>query len=47
MRYLEILARKFFRIIYRIDGKNCFIITVRRTSMLLDETVLEDMDAVT
>jgi len=45
--YLEILARKFFRVIYRIDGKNCFIVTVRRTSMLLDEGVLEDMNAVT
>jgi len=44
--YLEILARKFFRVIYRIDGKTCFIVTVRRTSMLLDEDVLEDMNAV-
>ena len=44
--YLEILARKFFRIIYRVSGENCFIVTVRRTSMLLDEAWLEEIDKV-
>jgi len=44
--YLEILARKSFRVIYHINGKTCFFVTIRRTSMLLDEAALEDMNAV-
>ena len=45
--YLEILARKFFRVIYRMNGNTCFIVTVRRTSMLFDETSLAELDDVT
>lgn len=45
--YLEILARKFFRVIYRTNGENCLIVTVRRTSMLLDETSVKEFDEVT
>ena len=44
--YLEILARKFFRVIYRINGNTCFIVTVRRTSMLLDESYLSELNNV-
>ena len=40
--YLEILVRKFFRVIYRIRENTCFIVTVRRTSMLLDESCLAE-----
>ena len=45
--YLEILARKFFRVIYRINADTCFIVTVRRTSMLLDESCVKEFDEVT
>lgn len=45
--YLEVLVRKNFRVIYRIEDKNCLIITVRRTSMLIDETTLGELDSVT
>ena len=44
--YLEILARKFFRVIYRINENVCFIVTVRRTSMLLDESYLSELNNV-
>ena len=44
--YLEILVRKFFRVIYRIRGNTCFIVTVRRTSMLLDESRLAELNDV-
>ena len=44
--YLEILARKFFRVIYRMQGKICFIVTVRRTSMLLDESCLAELNGI-
>ena len=38
--YLEILVRKNFRLIYRHINDVCYIITVRRCSMLLDEDSL-------
>ena len=44
--YLEILVRKYFRVIYRLNGETCFIVTIRRTSMLLDETALSELDSV-
>ena len=44
--YLEILVRKFFRVIYRINGNTCFIVTVRRTSMLFDESCLAELNDV-
>ena len=44
--YLEILARKFFRVIYRTNGNTCFIVTVRRTSMLLDQSCLDELNDV-
>ena len=43
--YLEILARKF-RIIYRVNGNTCFIVTVRRTSMSFDESCLAELNDV-
>jgi len=42
--YLEIIARKFFRVIYRIVGETCLIVTVRRGSMLLDDSVISELD---
>ena len=45
--YLEILSRKFFRVIYRKTGNTCFIVTVRRTSMILDESCLAELNDVT
>ena len=44
--YLEILVRRFYRVIYRIAGETCFIVTVRRTSMLIDESTLAEFDSV-
>ena len=44
--HLEILVRKFYRVIYRIAGETCFIVTVRRTSMLIDESTLAEFDSV-
>lgn len=44
--YLEIIVRKNFRLIYRITGDACYIITVRRCSMLLDATVKAELDGV-
>lgn len=43
--YLEILARKCFRVIYRVVGERCIIVTIRRASMLLDETTLSKLDS--
>ena len=44
--YREIIVRKNFRLIYRVDGDKCIIITVRRCSMLLDSATLSEFDAV-
>lgn len=44
--YLEILVRKNFRLIYRIEKASCFIVSVRRSSMLLDEAAIEEFNAV-
>jgi plasmid stabilization system protein ParE len=44
--YLEILVRKNFRLIYRHINDICYIVTVRRCSMLLDETSLAEFDGV-
>ena len=45
--YLEIIVRKFYRVIYRVVGETSFIVTVRRTSMLIDESTLAEFDSVT
>lgn len=44
--YLEILVRKNFRLIYRKADEVCYIVTVRRCNMLLDETTLSELDSV-
>ena len=44
--YLEILVRKNFRLIYRHVNNICYIVTVRRCSMLLDENSLAKFNAV-
>ena len=44
--YREILVRKNFRLIYRHVGDVCYIITVRRCSMLLDESVMQSLDSI-
>ena len=44
--YREILVRKNFRLIYRRAGDVCFIVTVRRYSMLLDESTMNELDEV-
>ena len=44
--YLEILVRKNFRLIYRQKQDICYIVTVRRCSMLLDEATIKKLDAV-
>ena len=44
--YREILVRKNFRLIYRQSGETCYIVTVRRCSMLLDENVMSKLDSV-
>lgn len=44
--YLEILVRRNFRLIYRKAGETCNIITVRRSSMLLDESTLAELDSI-
>lgn len=44
--YLEIIVRKNFRLIYRkVDGV-CYVVMVRRCSMLLDDAVLTELDSV-
>lgn len=42
--YLEILARKYFRVIYRLEHDDCLIVAVRRCSMLMDETAIKEME---
>ena len=44
--YLEILVRKNFRLAYRQSNDVCYIVTVRRCSMLLDEETLKELDSV-
>ena len=45
--YLEILVRKFFRVIYRIHGNTSFIVTVSRTRLLMDESFMKEMNDTT
>ena len=44
--YREILARKQFRVIYRIIDGVCNIITIQRAAMLLDEDAIAELDDV-
>ena len=44
--YREILVRKNFRLIYRRAGDVCYIVTIRRCSMLLDEAAMMEFDSV-
>ena len=44
--YLEILVRKNFRLIYRKAKDVCYVVTVRRCSMLLDEAMVKELDSV-
>ena len=44
--YREILVRKNYRLIYRRKGDVCYIVTIRRCSMLLDEDILMELDSV-
>jgi len=44
--YREILVRKNFRLIYRNVNSTCYIVTIRRCSMLLDEMTLAELDSV-
>ena len=44
--YLEILVRKNFRLIYRKSNDVCYIVTVRRCSMLFNEETLKELDSV-
>ena len=44
--YLEILVRKNFRLIYRQKQDVCYIVTVRRCSMLFDEATMAELDSV-
>lgn len=44
--YREIAVRKNFRLIYRVANEICYIITVRRCSMLIDETTLAEFDSI-
>ena len=44
--YLEILVRKNFRLIYRKTDEVCYIVTVRRCSMLLDRDVMSELNSV-
>ena len=44
--YLEILVRKNFRLIYRLVGETCFIVTVRRCSMLLNESAMAELNCI-
>ena len=43
--YLEIIVRKNFRLIYRQKSDVCYIATVRRCSMLLDDTIIKELDS--
>ena len=44
--YLEIVVRKSYRLIYRQAGEVCLVVTVRRCSMLMDDSAIDDLDAV-
>ena len=44
--YREILVRRSYRLIYRKIGETCNIITLRRSSMLLDEATLAELNSV-
>lgn len=44
--YREIIIRKNFRLIYRRSHDVCYIVTVRRCGMLLDETTIAELDSV-
>ena len=44
--YLEILVRKNFRLIYRKADEVCYIVTVRRCTMLLDDDVMSELNSV-
>ena len=44
--YLEILVRKNFRLIYRKADETCYIVTVRRCSMILDDDVMSELNSV-
>ena len=44
--YLEILVRKNFRLIYRKADEACYIVTVRRCSMLFDNHVMSELNSV-
>lgn len=44
--YLEILVRKNFRLIYRVSRDICYIVTVQRCSMLLDESTMDKLNSV-
>ena len=44
--YLEILVRKNFRLIYRKSNDVCYIVTMRRCSMLFDEATIKELDSV-
>ena len=43
--YLEILVRKNFRLIYRKTNEACYIVTVRRCSMILDDDVMSELNS--
>ena len=45
--YRELIVRKNFRVIYRYNEGVCSVITVRRCSMELNESVLQSFDYVT
>ena len=42
--YREILVRKNFQLIYRRSEDVCLVVTVRRCSMLLDESVIDALN---
>ena len=44
--YREIRVRRNFRLIYRTSNEICYIVTVRRCSMLLDEAAMAELDSV-
>jgi len=44
--YREIIVRKNFRLIYRQAQEVCYIVTVRRCSMLLDELAMAEFNSV-
>ena len=44
--YLEILVRKNFRLIYRKVDEACYIVAVRRCSILLNDDVMSELNSV-